>query len=191
MSLRHILLGMLATPASGYDLKKDFEDSLNNFWNAELAQIYPTLNKLEEEGLISSKVTPSSQGPNRKVYCRLKAGQKELVKWLKQGPMVPKTRIDYAAQFSFLGELSYKERLEFVYSLQGDTQKRLAVLQKLAEIYPLPGPEKQSEHFSTKAEKEEYTLQALIIHHGLLRLQALLDWCDLVLKQLGATALKQ
>jgi len=191
MSLKHILLGMLVKPASGYDLKKEFEHSLNNFWNAELAQIYPTLNKLELEGLISSKMLPSSQGPNRKVYSRLKAGQKELANWLKLGPIVPKTRIAYVAQFYFLEELSSEKRLEFVYTLQRDTEKRLAVLQKIVELYPLPGPEKQSEYFSTKKEKEEYTMQALTIHHGLLRLQALLGWCDLVFKQLEATALNQ
>ncbi|PCJ39661.1 MAG: hypothetical protein COA71_13550 [SAR86 cluster bacterium] len=186
MSLKHILLGMLANPASGYDLKKDFEYSLSNFWNAELAQIYPTLGKLEQDGLISSKVQPSSQGPNRKVYKRLKAGQNELTNWLKQGPIIPKMRIGYAAQFSFLQELNYEERLEFVYALQRDTKKRLAVLQKFVELYPLPGAEKQSEHFSTKQEKEAYALQALVIHHGLLRLQALLDWCDLAIAQMKA-----
>ena len=187
MSLKHILLGMLAKPASGYDLKKEFELSLNKFWNAELAQIYPTLSKLEQEGLISSKLIPSSKGPNRKVYSRLKKGQKELVIWLKQGPIIPKTRIDYAAQFSFLEELTHAERLEFINSLQQDTETRLAVLQKFVELYPLPGEEKQSEHFSTKKEKEAYNLQALVIHHGLLRLQALLDWCDLAIVQLKVT----
>lgn len=76
---------MLAKPASGYDLEKEFEGSLNNFWNAELAQIYPTLNKLELEGLISSKMLPSSQGPNRKVYSRYKSWTERAGKLAKAG----------------------------------------------------------------------------------------------------------
>tara|TARA_R110000772_G_scaffold46507_1_gene106130 strand:+ start:3291 stop:3857 length:567 start_codon:yes stop_codon:yes gene_type:complete len=186
MSLKHILLGMLEKPASGYDLKKAFEHSLSNFWNAELAQIYPTLGKLENEGLISSEMKPSTQGPRRKVYKRLETGRKELINWLKQGPIIPKSRFDYAAQLSFLDALTLKERDEFVKNLRKETFSRLQALQVFEQIYPLPGPEKQSEHFKTKKEKEAYTLQALVIHHGLLRLQALLDWCDLVKKQLQA-----
>ena len=187
MSLKHILLGMLVKPASGYDLKKEFEDRLSNYWSAELAQIYPALGKLEKEGLISSEIKPSSQGPNRKVYKRLKAGQKELVSWLKKGPIIPKLRLDYAAQFSFLEELSYTERLDFVSELKLGTQKKLAVLKQFIKLYPLPGTEKQSEHFSTKKEKEIYNLQTLVIHHGLLSIQALVDWCDLVTIQIKVT----
>ena len=187
MSLKHILLGMLARPASGYDLKKEFEESLSNYWNAELAQIYPTLKKLEQEKLISSEELTSSQGPNRKVYKRLKAGQNELVSWLKKGPIMPKTRIDYAAQLSFLDALPHKERLDFIHALKQDTSKRLRTLQEFALLYPFPGTEKKSEHFSTQKEKESHTLQVLIVHHGLLRLQALLDWCDLVIAQISAT----
>jgi PadR family transcriptional regulator AphA len=184
MSLKHILLGMLESPASGYDLKKEFEYRLNNYWNAELAQIYPTLSKLEREGLISSSILPSSKGPNRKVYKRLKAGKKELVLWLKQGPIIPKSRIDYAAQMTFLQALPYKERLNFIQQLSRDTNKQLSMLQQFEQLYPLPGSEQKSEQFSTIKEKEAYILQVLVIHHGLLRLQALVDWCDMVEKHL-------
>ena len=37
MSLKHIMLGMLREPHSGYDIKKQFEKSLKNFWRAELS----------------------------------------------------------------------------------------------------------------------------------------------------------
>ncbi|MAM72015.1 MAG: hypothetical protein CMP91_12815 [Gammaproteobacteria bacterium] len=177
MSLQHILLGMLEKPASGYDLKREFEYSLNNFWNAELAQIYPTLNKLEQGGYIKSKMTPSANGPKRKVYRRLKKGEESLIEWLQQGPVVPKSRIDYAAQMCFLSALSTTQQLEFIQKLERDTQKRLRKLEEFSAQYPLPGDEPQSEHFATPEEKNSYTLQVLVIHHGLLRLKALLEWC--------------
>lgn len=185
MSLKHILLGMLAKPASGYDLKKEFEYSLNHYWNAELAQIYPTLAKLEKEGLITSELKASVKGPNRKVYKRLKPVQRELITWLQKGPIIPKTRLDYAAQFSFLEELKHADRLKFVQELQLGAKKKQVVLKNFEKLYPLPGNETQSEHFSTKKEKEAYTLQVLVIHHGVLRLQALLDWCSLALTHLS------
>ena len=55
MSLPHILLGMLREPATGYDLGKRFKQSLAHFWHADLAQIYPTLKKLEQQGFLKSK----------------------------------------------------------------------------------------------------------------------------------------
>jgi len=55
MSLRHIMLGMLREPHSGYDLKKGFDRSLRNFWRAELSQIYPLLQKMDDEGLLSDQ----------------------------------------------------------------------------------------------------------------------------------------
>ncbi len=180
MSLKHILLGMLESPASGYDLKKEFEYRLNNFWNAELAQIYPTLSKLEQEGFISSSILPSSKGPKRKVYKRLKAGKEELVSWLKQGPIIPKNRIDYAAQMTFLEALPQTDRLSFIQQLKDKSSKQLSMLQQFADLYPLPGSEHKSEYFSTIKEKEAYVIQVLVIHHGLLRLKALMDWCELV-----------
>ena len=53
------MLGMLREPHSGYDIKKTFEKSLRSFWRAELSQIYPLLQKMEDEGLLTSKAGAS------------------------------------------------------------------------------------------------------------------------------------
>jgi DNA-binding PadR family transcriptional regulator len=46
VSLKYIMLGMLREPHSGYDIGKQFEQSLKNFWKAELSHIYPLLKKM-------------------------------------------------------------------------------------------------------------------------------------------------
>jgi len=38
MSLKHILLGILEEPHSGYEIKLEFERVFKHFWSAELAQ---------------------------------------------------------------------------------------------------------------------------------------------------------
>lgn len=63
MSLEHILLGLLREPASGYDLKKLFDERIDYFWAAELSQIYPTLKRLEQRGWIRGREAASSRGP--------------------------------------------------------------------------------------------------------------------------------
>ncbi|NNF66950.1 MAG: hypothetical protein HKM98_05530, partial [Gammaproteobacteria bacterium] len=105
MSLRNILLGLLAKPASGYDLKRQFNQSLRHFWAAELAQIYPTLQKLEKDGMLEATRQPPTQGPPRKVYRRKARAKKEIRQWLSQGPQFRQDRISYLAQIYFLSEL--------------------------------------------------------------------------------------
>ncbi|WP_279579818.1 PadR family transcriptional regulator [Fodinicola feengrottensis] len=69
MSLRYALLGLLADePASGYDLARTFEISLQRWaWHARHSQIYPELNKLADEGLIDV-VDEGARG--RRTYAR-------------------------------------------------------------------------------------------------------------------------
>ncbi|MEV0417464.1 PadR family transcriptional regulator [Streptosporangium canum] len=86
MSLRIALLGLLTTagPASGYDLTKLFESSISNAWQARHSQIYPELNKMAAEGLI----TVEEKGPRgRKTYAITDEGAHELRVWLiEKGP---------------------------------------------------------------------------------------------------------
>lgn len=133
MSLRHILLGMLDEPSSGYDLKKEFNQSLAHFWAAELSQIYPLLSRLEKDGLLKSKRSASEKGPPRKTYQRTAAGTRELRKWLSGGPIFTEERRHNVAQVFFLAALDNKESaLAFMESFRDRASERLAALQAVA-----------------------------------------------------------
>ncbi|MFQ5593004.1 MAG: PadR family transcriptional regulator [Anaerolineae bacterium] len=83
MSLRNALLGFLSCgPMTGYDLKKHMDNSTQFFWHAELSQIYPTLKKMEAEGLVEAVVVPQEGKPDKKVYTLTEAGRAELLSWL-------------------------------------------------------------------------------------------------------------
>ena len=56
MSLELILLSLLDQPASGYDLKREFEAGAATFWPAQLSQVYPTLKRLEARSLSASEL---------------------------------------------------------------------------------------------------------------------------------------
>ena len=59
MTLKHAILGLLSKwDATGYDIKKEFDDFMSIFWHSHLSQIYPELNKLEAEELVTSKLVP-------------------------------------------------------------------------------------------------------------------------------------
>jgi PadR family transcriptional regulator, regulatory protein AphA len=105
MSLEHILLGMLHEPASGYDLRKTFEQEYRYVWSAELSQIYPTLQRMQRRGWLKSGQVPSEKGPPRRVYRRTPKGTTALHAWLRGEPLLGAERFAYLAQLLFLGEL--------------------------------------------------------------------------------------
>lgn len=109
MSLPHILLGLLAKPASGYDLHREFENSLAHFWSANLSQIYPALKAMEKEGLVTSAAVAPALGPARRLYARTDVGQQALAAWLTDGPQILNVRRHYLAQVYLLNNLGSDE----------------------------------------------------------------------------------
>ena len=105
MSLEHILLSLLDQPASGYDLKREFEAGAATFWPAQLSQVYPTLKRLEARGLLESKSQSSNKGPERRTYVRTETGRQELERWLRSSPQVGRERFAYLGQLSAMGLL--------------------------------------------------------------------------------------
>src|SRR5262245_48495156 len=129
MSLEYILLGMLDRPASGYDLKNEFEQGTRYFWAAEFSQIYPTLNRMEERGWLSSRTEASSKGPERRVYRRTVKGQKELFQWLRSGPTMGTERFAYIGQLIYMSQLKDLETTSlFLVRLREDLLERAKIL---------------------------------------------------------------
>ena len=110
MSLEFILLGLLRDPASGYDMRREFDRGPRHFWSARLSQIYPTLQRMEERGWLTSRDEPSHQGPARRVYRRSRAGTVALRTWLRGEPDLGVERLPYIGQLVFLAELHDRAR---------------------------------------------------------------------------------
>jgi len=85
MSLQYGLLGLLSYHEStGYDLTKMFEDSLNNFWHAQSAQIYRELKRMEDMSWVTSRSVIQDGRPNKRLYAITDKGRNELLKWLAE-----------------------------------------------------------------------------------------------------------
>lgn len=173
MSLKHILLGMLHRPASGYDLKKYFSNSLNHFWAAELSQIYPQLSRLEDDGLLRSTMTESDKGPPRKVYKRTAAGKRELVEWLSHGPHVSEERRHFLAQVFFLHAYSNpRSALDFMKSLKEIMSEKLDTLRATEKYWR----EEDSRYPDDLPDEDFYPQLTLAL--GLKVIAATVEWCD-------------
>ena len=89
--LKHAILGFLKyRPHTGYEIKQTMDKSTDHFWHAKQSQIYTTLKKLDENGLVASHLEPQNGRPDRRVYVITESGDKELKEWLSQ----PVTKID-------------------------------------------------------------------------------------------------
>lgn len=173
MSLPHIVLGLLDEPASGYDIKNKFNRSLVHFWGAELAQIYPTLKKLEAQGLLECEEVPSSKGPVRKIYRRTTAGDAVLMDWLSAPPHTGATRVPYLAQTYFLNHLDSPARaLAFFGNLKATVTAKLQYLESAnaewASHYP---------NFPESLSDEDFYKQ-MTLENGLAVWRARLTWCE-------------
>lgn len=182
MSLDHILLGMLESPASGYDLGREFEQSARHFWFAELSQIYPALRKLEERGWLASREVPSERGPNRRVYRRTDAGTSALHAWLREAPQLHTMRVPYVAKLTFLGELhDDEESRRFFRTLRAELDGRVAALRTIETCHEI-------EHGRPDALDDAGFHRWASLQAGLAVAQARRDWCDRMLAALDRRA---
>ena len=81
--LEFILLGLLRLPQSGYELKRRFLEGAAHFWAADQSQIYRTLQRMQDRGLLASELEASNSGPERRVYRRTAEGERALHSWLR------------------------------------------------------------------------------------------------------------
>jgi DNA-binding PadR family transcriptional regulator len=88
MSVRFALLGLLShRPRHGYDLHSALEALVGGEanWDVKPAQVYTTLARLEEGGLVEEDSIEQGGGPEKRIYAVTKAGRAELMGWLASG----------------------------------------------------------------------------------------------------------
>jgi len=133
--LKYILLGFLNyQPMSGYDLKSLMDESTSHFWHAYHSQIYTTLRKLEEDGLLVSEEIESEDAKlNRRVYSITAAGQAELRDWLAQTmPEPTPVKEDLLVRLFFSGSRDRESTLNELRLQRQFHQQKLALYNSLS-----------------------------------------------------------
>jgi PadR family transcriptional regulator, regulatory protein AphA len=100
LNVRTLCLGYLSLrEATGYEIKKDFEEGLFcHFMEASFGSIYPALNQLAAEGLVTVREEEQSGKPDKKVYAITPTGTQALTKALNVLPAQDK----YKSEFLFI-----------------------------------------------------------------------------------------
>lgn len=181
MALNHAILALLIDhPYSGYDLAKDFEQSVNFFWKATHQQIYRELSKLEERSLIALEVIEQDGRPDKKLYHITDAGKAFLTEWLIEPCDVMPIKEDllvklWAAQLISVSDEQSTSVAKIVEEFQRHQQLHRTRLATYAQI--------EQEHFSdlessSIAQKYRY----LVLRRGIRYEEDYIAWCDEVLQ---------
>lgn len=88
MSVRHAVLGLLAQrPRHGYELRAAFEAIAGGGenWEVKPAQIYTTLTRMENSGLVTEQAVEQEAGPEKRIYAITSDGYKTLAEWFDEG----------------------------------------------------------------------------------------------------------
>jgi len=97
MDVRTVCLGVLTLGnATGYEIRKMFEDGpFQYFTDAGFGSIYPALNKLHSEGLVTCEAQSQSGRPDKKVYSITPKGRASFAAALCKAPGPDKFRSDF------------------------------------------------------------------------------------------------
>ena len=132
MSLRYGILGFLSKwEASGYDIKKEFDDIMSIFWHSHLSQIYPELNRLEKEEMIQCRLVQQEGKPDKKLYSITEKGKDDLINWLLAPSEVQKTKDAFLMQTFFMDNIPVDEVLLKLHMYKKERQQRLDKMKKI------------------------------------------------------------
>ncbi|GAA1973506.1 PadR family transcriptional regulator [Microbacterium pumilum] len=114
MSLRYALLAILRVgPLSGYDLQKQFSQSVGHVWHAPDSQIYPELRKMEEAGLVEGEDQLRGERARRRVYHVTEAGDRAFIEWMQTPLEYQRVRDPAHLRAAYLESVSYDAAREF------------------------------------------------------------------------------
>ena len=102
MDIRTLCLGVLTMgDASGYEIKKTFEERLGLMFHASYGSIYPALNKLTEEGLVSCRAFAQEKRPDKKIYSITSSGRYTFLDEIMKKPAADRFRSEFLVTLMF------------------------------------------------------------------------------------------
>jgi DNA-binding PadR family transcriptional regulator len=156
----------------GYELKAAYEEELVPATKLNYGQVYTTLDRLSEAGLVAHEVVSQSERPDKKVYALTDAGRKELRDWLASP-----SRLDLDLRNETFLKLILARRLDDTDPLEVLAVERREAFNELHKFVQA----------RAQAIKERAGLQTiLVLDLAVLRLEAFMKWldrCEEVLKK--------
>jgi DNA-binding PadR family transcriptional regulator len=161
-----VILGLLCHESlTGYEIKKRMDTTLKLFWNASFGSIYPTLNSLANDGMVT-KYETTDNGRDKVFYTITDAGKEHLKKWLALPVIKDELRYETLLKLFFGNEIGSDISLEHIKNFELKVKAELPFLQKAnIELKKIQGEETH----------RYYLLTAMF---GERVYKAYLEWCE-------------
>jgi DNA-binding PadR family transcriptional regulator len=160
---------------SGYDIKKLVEASIGNFWTESYGQIYPSLRRLEAEGLARRTVEEGNGHPDRHVYALTPDGRRELQRWLIEPARADPGRIEILLKLFFARLVGVEEARALLARHQAQLAEQLAAYEALEAALQ-----------ETYAGQPDLPYWLITVRYGIFVKRALMGWSDQSLSALAA-----
>jgi DNA-binding PadR family transcriptional regulator len=161
--VRQPLLALLAKePAHGYELKLALEQTFGQAYSSpNIGQIYVTLKRLEQDGLVRGQDVAQDGRPNKRVYELTAAGREELAAWVAEPIEGPRVRDEFFMKLILAPLAGLADRMELI-----NSQRRhyFGIMRNLMEM------QAGMDNASAAAR--------LLVEGAVLHLQADLDWLE-------------
>ncbi|MBI4733130.1 MAG: PadR family transcriptional regulator [Chloroflexi bacterium] len=167
MSVRYAILGLLAQkPRHGYELRAAFEAVVGGDanWEVKPAQIYTTLERLEEAGLVErSSDLGEGDEPSRRVYAVTGSGHEALKAWFANGVTPEHQRDEFFVKLMVGLASSEADPARLIQTQRAHLYQELHSVTALRDRY----------------DKKSAMAQILLLDKAIMHLEADLRWLDI------------
>lgn len=129
---RDVILGILnLSPKTGYEINDVLKNQLSFFYDGTYGMIYPTLRKLEAEGMIEKKQVIQNGKPNKNVYSITNAGKEEFEKYMASDVVPESIKSDFLLRLYFGGDSLSNDQIVELFSHEIERKRtQLEFIQK-------------------------------------------------------------
>jgi DNA-binding PadR family transcriptional regulator len=128
MSVRNAILGLLSQrPLHGYMLRAAFEALVGGEenWDVKPAQIYTTLSRLEESGLVRKEGVGQDAGPEKRIYSLTPEGREQLDAWFASGVEEDHQRDEFFVKLMLSMNVGGADPYKVIQAQRGSLYQRL------------------------------------------------------------------
>lgn len=132
MNIQNIILGLLQNkPKTGYELKREFDQSLGFFSGASFGSIYPILKKIERQAMVTMNMEVQDGKPNKKVYSITEKGKSAFQDAMRETLTISPYKNEFMTRLFFYSALGPGERMDCTAEYLSFLQEKLEVLRAL------------------------------------------------------------
>jgi len=169
-----VVLGLLTIePMSGYAICEMIKNYIGHFWSESFGQIYPTLEKLLRQNLITIKKSSVGKRP-KNIYSITNEGIKYLQQWLSETGVEKHSHRDEELLKLFFGKNSTFSKLSQLIKTRKKRCKQTFTCYKI--ILKTIEKHKQSKH---------YLFWLMTLQNGMAHAKAEINWCHSILRTIA------